>query len=199
MRLTSLRQIDFDFPTVIYCNNNFLSNLDGLPSSVETLYCYSNRLTSLKGISPGIKQLYCGDNLLSSLKELEITSLETLACSNNFIQSFIDLPHTVKSVCCYGNSLVTLSGLTENFRELACRPNMDYSELPWSTIYINGTDANEIRLVFINTKLKEMGLKEIASLDKQKWDEINAIWLDWKYRIGGEKYLESIYLLEVKR
>ena len=45
----------------------------------------------------------------------------------------------------------------------------------------------------------KMGLEEIASLDKQKWEEINAIWLDWKYKIGGEKYLESIYLLEVKR
>jgi hypothetical protein len=69
-------------------------------------------------------------------------------------------------------------------------------------------DLDEIKSInshsttFCSNRLEEYATSEARlhtslKIDKEIWDEVNTIWLDWKYRIGGEKYLESVYLLKV--
>jgi hypothetical protein len=141
--------------------------------------------------------LHCGDNLLTSLKDLEMTKLEVLSCSHNKIKTLRGLPNTIKSVCCYGESLEGLSGLPENFRELACRPHINFEDIPWSTCYINGLYASDIKLQVYNYKLWEMGIKDeivdnFYKIREYEWNAINEKYLAWKYRIGGEKWKEAL-------
>jgi len=196
-RLTTL-DLGEHSPQILYCNFNNLQNLIGLPPSVTTLYCYANQLTSLKGISPNIKALHCGDNLLTSLEELAPTQLETISCSHNQLKTLQGLPKTIKYVCCYGDSLMNVSGLPQNedFRELACRLDVDFQDIPWSTRYINGTYASDIKLRVYNNKLSKMGVSDISDnfykLCENQWNLVNEKYLIWKYRIGGEKWKEAL-------
>lgn len=196
-RLTSLESLVSHQPEVLYCNFNHLENLIGLPESVKILYCFANKLTSLQGLSPNIKELHCGDNQLTSLQDLEMTRLEILSCSNNKLKTLQGLPNTIKTVCCYGESLESLFGLPKNFKEMACRPYINFEDIPWSTCYINGHYASDIKLQVYNHKVWQMGMLDqvvdnFYKITENQWNDVNEKYLIWKYRIGGEKWKEAV-------
>ena len=53
-----------------YCNDNFLTSLEGCPEQVGGSFeCYNNHLTSLEGAPTHISDsFWCDDNFLTSLK-----------------------------------------------------------------------------------------------------------------------------------
>jgi serine/threonine protein kinase len=79
------------------CENNELTSLPELPSSLQYLYCGQNKLTSLPELPHGIIQLFCEDNRLTSLPELP-DNLTHLSCYENQITSLPALPNTIISL-----------------------------------------------------------------------------------------------------
>ena len=67
------------------CNNNNLTNLNGVPTSLQTLNCSSNKITSFNYLQncSSLKTLNCSNNQISSLDNLPCQNLEFLNCSSN--------------------------------------------------------------------------------------------------------------------
>ena len=67
------------------CNNNYLTSLYGVPTSIQTLNCSNNKLTSFNYLQncSSLKTLNCSNNQISSLGNLPCQNLESLNCSGN--------------------------------------------------------------------------------------------------------------------
>ena len=68
--LTSLVGIVPQGTTRIYCDNNELTSLEGLPESIKYIDAHNNKLTSLKGLPKGVQKIHCSNNQLTSLEGL---------------------------------------------------------------------------------------------------------------------------------
>jgi Leucine-rich repeat (LRR) protein len=76
-----------------YCDNNFLTLLEGIENFVnlKNLYCSNNELTSLEHIKNlvGLEYLYFDNNKITSLYHYlnDLNNLKELCCKNNFLTS----------------------------------------------------------------------------------------------------------------
>ncbi len=77
------------------CNNNHITSLYNLPSSLTILYCGSNKITSLDNLPSTLTELNCYGNQIKSLDNLPLTLTE-LYCDYNLIESLDYLPSSLK-------------------------------------------------------------------------------------------------------
>ena len=174
----------------LFLVNRGLTTLDGIDlTGVTHLYCSHNQLTSLPPLPVTLEKLYCWNNQLTS----HLTTLKILDCTNNQLTSLPPLPETLKILYCSNNQLTSLPPLPETLEKLYCEGNLIVSlpPLPWGL-----ENMVKEKLDQHNKKCIDLGLQTVDILpDKSLWDEINEMWLDWLYRIGGEKYNETVCAL----
>jgi hypothetical protein len=105
----------------LYVQNNRLTALTGLPSSLENLHCAGNRLAALPEL-PELRELACADNALTALPELPAT-LRSLACDSNRLAALPALPERLSMLSCAYNRLAELPALPELLEQLEARHN----------------------------------------------------------------------------
>ena len=96
--LTSL--VGIDFPpniTVLNCEYNQLTTLEGVPNSLRELYCNNNQLTTLEGVPNSLRKIYCGDNQLTTLEGAPLSVLY-IHCVYNQLTSLAGLPNTCQYI-----------------------------------------------------------------------------------------------------
>ena len=102
------------FPNeMIYLNindNNF-SNLYKCPK-VKSLFCANNKITSIKGVPNIIDNLDCSQNLLTNLDDMPQLIKESFNCSYNLLENLKNTPLVKQHYNCSHNKLTTLKGLT---------------------------------------------------------------------------------------
>ena len=63
--LTTLKGIEFSPDiTLLYCDDNRLTTLEGCPPNVTRLCCNDNQLTTLEGCPPNVISIICNNNPL---------------------------------------------------------------------------------------------------------------------------------------
>ena len=103
--ITNLFGIQFFTALVsLQCENNGLTSLPPLPSTLKELYCNSNQLTELPDLPNSLIILDCSSNQLTSLPALP-PSLKNLACSTNKLTGLPELPKTLTDLVCSGNKI----------------------------------------------------------------------------------------------
>lgn len=126
------------------CDNNNITILPSLPSTLKTFYCNNNRIGTLSGLPDGITTLGCSHNKLTSLPLLP--ELEYLYCNNNELTS---LPLSPKMVCvdCSSNKFTSLYiNAKFSLSELYCNDNelltvLDCSQNTLTKLEITGCTA----------------------------------------------------------
>ena len=74
------------------CEENQLTSLPSLPSTLKTLNCRDNKLTSLPYIPSGLTQLICDHNQLTSLPSFpNALQIQILECENNKLSGTVNL------------------------------------------------------------------------------------------------------------
>ena len=129
-KLTSLPELPSSL-TMLWCNSNQLTLLPELPSSLTKLECRDNQLMSLPELPNSLARLDCGRNQLTSLPELP-SGLTDLWCEHNQLTSLPRLPSSLTELDCGGNQLTELPELPSSLTKLECRDNqlMSLPELP---------------------------------------------------------------------
>ena len=105
--LTSLNYSGCTALKTLTCDDNNLSSLGALPSSVTEFACYNNRLTSLPSLPSGLQKLQCYGNQLTSLPSLP-SALTYLDCGNNQLTELPYLPNTIQTIKANNNKFTSL-------------------------------------------------------------------------------------------
>jgi hypothetical protein len=128
------------------------NNLTGtLPAALQDLYALqelyvqNNRLTGLKNLPSSLENLNCAGNRLAALPELP--ELRELACANNALTVLPELPATLRSLACDSNALAALPALPERLSMLSCGHNR-LAELPALPELLEKVTASHNRLTF---------------------------------------------------
>ncbi|MBR5118823.1 MAG: leucine-rich repeat domain-containing protein [Muribaculaceae bacterium] len=121
-----------------------ISSLEGLSqfANLKELRCNNNNLTNLYDVPTSIQTLNCSNNKITSFNYLQnCSSLKTLNCSNNQISSLNNLPTNIESLDCSSNKFTNLyfdntTGAVEhwytrypNLRTLNCSNNTQLTEI----------------------------------------------------------------------
>ncbi|MBO4722645.1 MAG: leucine-rich repeat domain-containing protein, partial [Muribaculaceae bacterium] len=89
-----------------------ISSLEGLSqfANLKELRCNNNNLTNLYDVPTSIQTLNCSNNKITSFNYLQnCSSLKTLNCSNNQISSLNNLPTNIESLDCSSNKFTSLN------------------------------------------------------------------------------------------
>lgn len=113
----------FDNLDTLFCNNNLLTSLPVLPSSLIQLNCQSNQLTSLPTLPSSLTLIHCATNQLTTLPALPST-LSILYCSGNQLTSLPTLPSQLEVLHTGENQLTTLPPLPPSLTFLDCTNNL---------------------------------------------------------------------------
>lgn len=111
----------------LYCNNNQLTKLPALPSSLSWLLCEINKITELPQLPNSLTFLNCQGNKISYLPTLP-SSLHRLICGGNQLKTLPPLPDNLYHLYCDYNQLSSLPNL-KNVYYLDCNNNL-LSALP---------------------------------------------------------------------
>jgi len=116
----------------IYCDNNRLSNIDGIANciSLKELYYSNNQLSNLDCLSncTSLKELSCSNNKLSNLDCLSnCTSLQKLSCCLNQLSNIDCLSNCIslQILWCSNNKLSNLNSISNctSLQKLGCGNN----------------------------------------------------------------------------
>ncbi len=107
--ISSLEGIEFFINLQeLECDNNGLSELPELPTTLTSLNCCNNSLTELPDLPSGLLMLTCDNNRLTTLPELP-TGLVSLTCSRNSLTELPVLPSSLTELNCNDNRLTALT------------------------------------------------------------------------------------------
>ena len=134
----------------LYCGDNKLTSLPSLPSGLLVLDCYKNQLTSLPSLPSSLQTLECEKNKFSTLSVTGRSALKTLKISDN--------PY-LTNLNCYNNGLTTLdvSGCS-TLTSLDCHGNQltALGTLPSSLKTINCSSNQLTSLSSLPTSLQNL-------------------------------------------
>lgn len=140
------------FPNLenLFCSDNHITTLEGLPKSLKSLYCTGNKNIVLDNLPNGLEILYCGYCDLISLDSLP-ESLEDLSCHGNNFKRLNKLPRRLKYLRCLDCfNLTELDNLPTTLVLLKCRTNhlLTYIEpiFPFMKRYLQSPKP----LIFLN-------------------------------------------------
>jgi Leucine-rich repeat (LRR) protein len=108
--------------TLLNCNQNQLTFIPDLSSSLIELHCTYNQLTSLPNLPMSLTYLECSNNQLTSLPNLPM-SLAYLNCFDNQITFLPILPASLTYLNCNKNQLTSLPSLPTSLNNLTCGQN----------------------------------------------------------------------------
>ena len=162
-KLTSLPELPSSL-TMLWCNSNQLTLLPELPSSLTKLECRDNQLMSLPELPNSLARLDCGWNQLTSLPELP-SGLTDLWCDNNQLTSLPELPSGLTTLYCWGNQLTSLPELPSGLTRLACWHNQ------LTEIKLNPS----AEYTYINVSDNCLPNKEAVTGQHIEWDNQNFI------------------------
>ena len=120
-QLTSLPTLPSSM-TFLNSRNNQLTGLPALPASLTVLYCDYNLITTLPALPAGLTQLLLNNNLLTNLPTLP-NSITRLDFQHNAITTLPTLPTNLTKLYCAGNSLTSLPTLPSSLITLSCPLN----------------------------------------------------------------------------
>jgi Leucine-rich repeat (LRR) protein len=101
-----------------------LTKLPPIDYGIHILYCRNNRLKSLEGIPQSLKIIDCDNNpALKFTDKVLPRHLEHLSCSGCNLTELPPLPKELKSLICRKNRLVTLPSLPVELEEFDCSRN----------------------------------------------------------------------------
>lgn len=133
------------------CCSNCITELYGLPTSLEYLRCRNNYLQNIN-LSDLTKLTFfdCGYNLLTKLDNLP-QELKTLDCSFNRITELCNLPTGLKILHCLNNNLINLDFLPDGLEILSCgnNPIINLDNLPNTIKFLSCSNLHD--LVSINS------------------------------------------------
>ena len=148
--ISSLRGLEYFTKLVNFaCEENNLTSLPALPSTLKTLNCRENKLTSLPSMPSGLTLLVCDHNQLTSLPTFT-SSLQTLECENNKLSGTVNL--------CNLSGLKTL--------KISNNPNMtslDCSQNSLTTLEVDGCTAL-VSLFCGNNQLTSLDVSGLSNL-----------------------------------
>jgi uncharacterized repeat protein (TIGR01451 family) len=128
------------FPNLneLWCDNNQLSVLPQIPSSLDLFSCRGNQLTSLPPLPPHLRDLSCQDNQLTILPHLPET-IRGIDCYNNQLTSIPNFPDSLTIIWCNNNQLTNLPRIPSKLNTLFCYNNQltDVPALPQTILYLN--------------------------------------------------------------
>ncbi len=126
--------------TSVYVNNLGISNLSGIEYflSLSTLNCDQNQLTLLPSLPSSLIELYCSQNQLTYFADLP-NNIATIYCSNNQLSNILNLPSSLANFWCENNQLLSLPSLPNTLNFLICRGNQitNLPLLPNSLFYLD--------------------------------------------------------------
>ena len=99
---------------------------------LTTLNCNNNNLTSLPKLPSTLKELYCNNNKFTSLDVSGCSALKILCCQNNQLTSLpsSSLPLSIEEIYCASNKFTTLQITGKsNLKTLDCRSNTSLTRL----------------------------------------------------------------------
>ena len=164
------------------CDENNLTWLPSMPSTLKILRCRENKLTSLPSMPSGLTLLVCDKNQLTVLPTFT-SSLQTLECENNKLTGSVNLCNlsglktldisnnpSMTTLLCYNDALTSLNitgctGLTT----LHCYNNQ-LTTLPETlpaklqTIYCNNNKFNDYITWWEHDKLKTVNISNNPNL-----------------------------------
>lgn len=114
--LTSINNLNLIGIEILCCNDNKLTFLPELPTSITDLYCYNNQLTTLPDLPEGLQLLSCFGNKLTNLPRLP-KSLKYLFCLYNDIKELPDLPYGLIQLSYRGNFTPKDNCLNEQLKQ----------------------------------------------------------------------------------
>lgn len=94
--------------TEIRIGSGEITNIIGLPTSLQTFFCEFNLLTELENLPPKLRVLEIPHNYLVSIDVSKLGQLETLNLSDNKITELKNLPGSITELACDGNELAKL-------------------------------------------------------------------------------------------
>jgi Leucine-rich repeat (LRR) protein len=127
------KQIEYYFTEKLDLSNQKLTKLPEdiyFYRNLTVLYCNNNKLTYLPELPSSLKELNCSNNQLTYLPEFP-SSLQIINCSNNQLYSIPEYPYDIKIINCSNNKLVCLPDLVDRIHILLCNNNL-LTKLPWS-------------------------------------------------------------------
>ena len=122
----------------LICEDNKLTNLPILPTTLLFVNCRYNLLTDLPNLPNFLEYLNCRNNPLDSLPSLP-NSLSYLDCTNNWLSILPTLPNSLRFLSCSGIGLANLPNLPDSLTSLKCALNQIISlpSLPNSLSYLD--------------------------------------------------------------
>jgi len=94
--------------TEIRIGSGEITNIIGLPASLQTFFCENNLLTELENLPTKLRVLEIPHNYLVSIDVSKLGQLDTLVLSDNKITDLKNLPASITELVCNGNELVKL-------------------------------------------------------------------------------------------
>lgn len=94
----------------LYCDNNQMTSILNIPSSLKKLICYNNEITRISFVdlsSSLLSELDCSNNKITALPATLPVTLEELHCGGNEISGILDLSElsSLSSINCENNNL----------------------------------------------------------------------------------------------
>lgn len=166
--------------TSLFCNNNQLTALPTLPSTIQTLYAGSNKFNGQLSITgkPNLTTLdvsnntmitilNCSGNALTSLSYYGCTALKNLNCSSNNLSSLPTLPIGLTNLYCNNNKLTSLPDLPDGLTVIDCSYNQ-LTSLPMlpsniSSLNVHGNLFTTLG-IWGRTKLKYLDCSSCSKL-----------------------------------
>lgn len=142
-------------------DNNQLSSL-GLPANLTVLYCNNNQLSNLDVfLSKKLQILHCSGNQLTKLDVSKNTALTHIGCEENQLNSIdISTNTALESLSCWSN----------NISELNLRTNIPLKNLLCSDNKLNNLDlSTNINLEWLKCDNNQLGSLDLKANDKLKW------------------------------
>ena len=147
-----------------------ISNLAGLwqYANLKELRCYNNNLTNLYGLPTSIQTLDCSNNKITSFNYLlNCSSLKSLNCSNNQISSSNDLPYNIEYLDCSSNKFSGSFSLTgrSNLKTLNVSNNPSITTLNCNDNALTSLNAqNCSALSTLNCGYNQLTSLDVSSL-----------------------------------
>lgn len=137
---------EYSFLLKINCENNKITNIINICSTVKYLNCKNNLIKEFEYLPDDLETLICDDNKFSNLDNLPC-GLKFLSCDNNQIVRLENLPLGLEYLSCGTNPIINLdflpTGLTKLFLNGEMKKLKSLNDLPISIECLICTESIE--------------------------------------------------------
>ncbi len=125
---------------MLYCFDNFITEISALPPSLENLDCNRNNIENISYLPSTLLRLYCSNNDLDSLPPLPQV-LQTLQFQNNNLHVLPALPSALKNLLGHNNNLSVIPPLPNGLKILSV-PRNQITSFPVLPVSLTNFEAS---------------------------------------------------------